>query len=100
MDNLEKATIRDRLNKISGIQHVREVTTFDLYRELESGAMQQVNVAIYDDGPAAQLRWSILATSDDGKTATGNSERELDVALAVVHWQNLGPGATPIAPRP
>jgi hypothetical protein len=66
------------------------VTTFECYRETKDGRNQRVEVRVLDAGPeAAKLRYSVYATSEDGKAATGNSAETVELAMALVHWGNL-----------
>jgi len=66
------------------------VQQFMMYRETKSGSTQRVDVDVLDAGEAEANRYSIHARSDDGKTASGNPDKDLGVAIAMVHWGNLG----------
>jgi hypothetical protein len=69
---------------------VYEVHSFEGYRETADGSNQEVNVKILDMGPgAAHLRYSVKATSEDGKVARGNPAGTIDEAIAITHWIEL-----------
>lgn len=80
----------NELRKHAGFFEVYEVTTFQAYRRTKAGGTQDVKIEILDAGPDAdQERYMCIATSDDGKTAAGNSADSIDVAVAIVHWYKL-----------
>jgi hypothetical protein len=66
------------------------VTQYKLYRTRKDGSDQAVTVEVLDAGPGEKNRFHVYARSDDGASATGNPADSLDVALAIVHWGNLG----------
>lgn len=80
------------LQKVAGFFEVYHVTTFTCFRERrDGGGTQEVTVSILDAGPSKpDLRYHVSAKSNDGKSATGNPAERLDVALALVHWGDLG----------
>jgi hypothetical protein len=67
------------------------VASLKCYRRTASGQEQEVTVQIYDAGPDVNpsLRYSVMATSDDGKSATGNPDSTIEMALAHCHWNEL-----------
>ena len=66
------------------------VQRFMMYRETKAGTTQRVDVDVLDAGEGETNRYSIHARADDGKTASGNPDKNLAVAIAMVHWGNLG----------
>lgn len=65
--------------------------SFECIRNLGTGEMQTVEVTILDAGPDGdpQLRYRCVATTQDGKMATGNPADSIDMAVMIVHWQEL-----------
>ncbi|MEJ7872261.1 MAG: hypothetical protein WKF67_08365 [Rubrobacteraceae bacterium] len=80
-----------RLTNLAGIFEVSEVHTFQCYRNRKDGSIQEVEVKIMDAGPDANAgtRYSVVATSEDGKAASGNSPESVQTALAILHWYDL-----------
>jgi hypothetical protein len=66
------------------------VQQFIMYRETKSGSTQRVDVDVLDAGEGEANRFSIHARAEDGKTASGNPDKTLAVAITLVHWGNLG----------
>lgn len=85
MEDLE--SIITQIQKASGLTEVARVTTFEGYHETAG----KVEIRVRDRGVPGPHRYSVFAQSVDfpGKTATGNSEAELDTAIATAHWFNL-----------
>jgi hypothetical protein len=79
------------LSNIPGVSEVYHVTEFQVYREAKDGHIQTVSVKILDAGPDTEhgLRYHCYATTDDGKSATGNPDKTIEVTLALVHWGDL-----------
>jgi hypothetical protein len=80
-----------RLKNHADIFEAYEVRTFQCYRHSQDGSVQEVEVKIMDAGPDvdAGVRYSVVATSEDGKTASGNSAESIQTALAILHWYEL-----------
>lgn len=77
------------IKKVTGIFEVHHKTVFECYRKTKSGGTQEVTVEISDMGEdEGTRRYSCVATSE-GKVAKGNAERSVELALSVVHWQDL-----------
>ena len=75
------------LNIFSGIYHL---TTFQCDRTAKNGNIQEVTVEILDAGPNhSGSRYFVSAISKDGKIASGNSMKDLDTAIKLVHWGDL-----------
>ena len=66
------------------------VQRFLLYRKTKSGETQRVDIEVLDAGEEQANRFSIHAHTQDGKTASGNPNKSLSAAIALVHWGNLG----------
>jgi hypothetical protein len=77
--------------KFHGIFEVYHRTSFQGYRTAKNGESQKVEVDIFDAGPNVNsiLRYHCVATTEDGKRATGNAAESVDIALAIVHWGDL-----------
>jgi hypothetical protein len=66
------------------------VSEYVLHREKKGGATQTVTVKVFDGGPERRdLRYHAEAHGDDGTFATGNAAESVDLALAIVHWDEL-----------
>ena len=92
MTETESAEIFARIGKVEGAFEVRRVVeTFVFHRETAAG-VQDVTVQVFDAGENANpmLGYSVFATANDGRTATGNPDRSIDLALRMVHWHDLG----------
>ncbi|MBA7630160.1 hypothetical protein ES703_37673 [subsurface metagenome] len=89
--SMNEAEIIKKLKEVAGFFEVyHKKTSFEGSRTAKNGAAQKVVVDILDSGPeAGDLRYACVATSEDGKTATGNEGPSIDVVLATVHWQEL-----------
>lgn len=77
-----------RITTASGLSEVRQVTTYE--GELEG--VGRVEVTVSDRGVGEHSRFSVFARTldlDVEKTAAGNSDAELDVAISGVHWDDL-----------
>ena len=67
--------------------HHRSGTNFLVY----TTEGKPISVTILDAGPKRpQLRYSVKATTEDGRRATGNPAESIDLALDIVHWQDVG----------
>ena len=87
---MNEVEIMKRLKEVAGFFEIYHKTSFTGYRNTGSGKTQEVSVDILDAGPeAGDSRYSCCATSDDGKTASGNPGASIDLVLATVHWYNL-----------
>jgi len=73
----------------SGAQEISHVTTFKAWRKNKLGEDLLVTIEVRDYGRATPLRYVIVATDEVGRTATGNGDERLDVALLGVHWHDL-----------
>jgi hypothetical protein len=80
--------IIEQLKKAGSFVEVHRLYHFRCHRE--SAGTHTVDVEITDMGESnPNARYSVIATQDDGKTASGNSGRTIQEALAMVHWFNL-----------
>jgi hypothetical protein len=69
---------------------VYEVTTYKGFREPQGGGVQEVTVEVWDRGPDfGELRFSVKATDDEERLATGNPGSTLENAIMNVHWFDL-----------
>ncbi len=63
---------------------------FYCWRKRTDGADQQITVRVLEAGEDSGLpRYRVIAESEDGKHASGNSHDDVRVALAFVHWHTL-----------
>lgn len=86
----DPADVINLLKQHAGFFEVYQEVSFEAYRHAENGEVQKVNVKILDAGPGAgQERYMCIATSEDGKVASGNPSDHIDVALLIVHWHEL-----------
>lgn len=68
----------------------RRVTVVRITRTNELTLEQrEVWVDVEDYGPQSPVRWRVTANDRQGRIATGNGADKLDVALAIVHWEQL-----------
>ena len=77
------------LKHVPRLFEAAHVTTFKCYRKSADGRTQEVTVEILDRGLGDSPRYSCVARSDDGKTASGNSADRIDVVLHTLHWGDL-----------
>lgn len=79
------------LKQEAGFSEVYHKTGFHCVRKDKGGKEQEVEVDILDAGPDVNptFRYSCIAKSKDGKTATGNPDSSIPVVLMHVNWDNL-----------
>ncbi len=77
------------LKKVAGIFEAYHATSFKCYRNKKAGGVQEVLVEILDAGSDNSQRYHCTATTDDGRSATGNPAPSIDVVLATLHWGDL-----------
>lgn len=76
------------------------VQAFDIYHVVErfefmrhrptGGDYQKVTLEVFDMGPEKEsIRYSCRAISEEGREAHGNPAESIDVALSIVHWDDL-----------
>lgn len=85
-------TVIAKLKKVADFSELYQRTTFEGCRKGKDGTPQEVEVSIFDAGSNVALpenRYYCEARSEDGKTATGNTASSIDMALHVVHWDEL-----------
>jgi hypothetical protein len=66
-----------------------QVTRFIGFRTGRDGKLQKVTIEIFDAGESTTLRFHCVARTEDGRMATGNPEKTVDVAIDCVHWSEL-----------
>ena len=79
--------IRRALSESIGLEEVRDVVTFKAYR-----GDDRVTVEIQDRGPDWHLpesRYVCVATTEDGRVATGNGGGTPTDAILTTHWEKL-----------
>lgn len=82
--------ILNLLKEATGASEAYQVTEYVVCRETRGGGMEEVRIEVRDGGPAmGNLRFSVIAKSEDGRTATGNPAGSLETVLATVHWYDL-----------
>lgn len=81
---------RTFLEQLPGLQAAYIVHTFRCWRDTKDGGAEEVTVSILDRGPEARAsRYTCEVTTADGRRASGNANDNVQVAIAVVHWENL-----------
>jgi hypothetical protein len=88
--------------KFTGVFEVHQkVASFKCYRKTSDGSDQEVVVEVFDSGPEDRpsIRYHVVATSEEGRSATCNGCESIDVALMTVHWNELDPPEQP-TPKP
>jgi hypothetical protein len=69
-----------------------ELTEYECLRNAKSGAVQKVQVRIYDAGPNrshAAVRYAAEAVSEDGKRTSRHSGPSGRIVLATLNWSEL-----------
>ncbi len=85
VDPREQAQRLDEITKASGVDELAEVTVYKGYRNKVG-----VTIEVLDSGPAdPSYRYTVVATDERGRTATGNPGAQLSDVLREVHWQEL-----------
>ena len=87
---MNEEDVMKKLKKDAGFFEIYHKTSFWGYRRNANREEQEVSVDILDMGEGAgDSRYSCVATTNDGKIATGNLAPSIDVAISIVHWQDL-----------
>lgn len=63
--------------------------TFGFVRTSEKRSEHIVTVEVHERVSGPGPRFSVVATDEDGRQASGNSGDKLNVVLATVHWEDL-----------
>jgi hypothetical protein len=66
-----------------------QVSTFRMYRKPKGGEVQKLTVEVWDAGPQEPSRYHVIATTEDGREASGNPGSTIQEAIAFVHWSDL-----------
>jgi hypothetical protein len=97
VDKEEESTMVDlvwesfvELKNASGCSELASVQHFRGERRRNDGAVQEVEIKVFDGGVNSPVRWSIVATDEDGREVTGNPSADLTDAITTVHWAELG----------
>jgi len=84
---MDSKEIRRLLKSFGGMDQVTEIRWFHGYRKKNNGETEDITVKILDMGPDdPNVRYTCIATSESGITATGNECSTLEETIAVVHW--------------
>ena len=87
---MDPRDVMPELKKVANFFEVYHTTSFSGYRNRKDGGVQKVLVEIQDAGPVAgEMRYSCVATSEDGRQASGNPGPSIDLVLGTVHWWDL-----------
>ena len=90
MNEANEADVMKQLKKYARFFEIYHKTSFCGYRRKANGEEQEVSVDIRDRGSeAGNSRYSCVATTNDGKMATGNSASSIEEAISFVHWWEL-----------
>jgi hypothetical protein len=87
---MNEEDVMKQLKKEARFFEIYHKTSFLGYRKNAKGEDQEVAVDILDMGSGTgDSRYSCIATTKDGKMATGNPASSIDVAISIVHWYDL-----------
>ena len=77
--------------KLHDLKQVDSAYVTELHgrRHRKDGTDMAVIVKIRDYGADSPSRYYCVAEDEDGRIATGNPEKSIDTALALVHWSEL-----------
>ncbi len=65
-------------------------TVFKGNRIDNEGKNLDVTIEIWDAGESSHIpRYNVIARDETGRIATGNGDNDLEVAIDIVHWQDL-----------
>jgi uncharacterized protein YajQ (UPF0234 family) len=84
--------IQDLLESaVSNVRSIEFRYSFRCRRTRNDGTEQEVTIHVLDTGsPGNGDRYSCVAEFDDGKIATGKPDDDLQVAISLVRWDELG----------
>ena len=71
---------------LHGAQHVQH---FEAYAQRRDGKEVKIVIEVRDSGPSLPMRYMCVARTEDGKTASGNSQPSVESAIGSVHWGQL-----------
>lgn len=89
---IEICDLLPQIKKLTGaFEAYYRIASFKCYRYSKGGKVQEVVIDLYDAGPSVSpsLRYSVEVNSDDGRSATGNPDSSIELALDHVHWHEL-----------
>lgn len=84
---MNEADVIEQLKK-QGLFDIEHKTSFVGYRTDKNGQSQKLQIDIFDSY-SGDHRYSCVATTNDGKIATGNPAPYTDLAISNVHWWEL-----------
>ena len=80
----------NKLKTAGNIFEIYHITSFRGLRRTKEDNDQKVIVNILDMGEAAGgLRYFCEVRAENGKVITGNPASDVDIAIDLVHWQEL-----------
>jgi len=88
---MDGEALYNKIKSHSGSFGLEEVVkTYRAYRGNEKGETKHVTVEVLFDADAEfGQRWSVVATDEDGRIASGNPGSTAETALALVQWHEL-----------
>jgi hypothetical protein len=91
MNDSEMLATFELLKKYANLHEIYEVTTLRGIRPSREGdGEREVTLEIHDRGMAAgSLRYTVIATDEEGHTATGDPDGSIRMAMMHVHWYDL-----------
>jgi hypothetical protein len=87
---METAELLTQIKEAARLSEAFRVTTVRGYRTDAQGRLWEITVEIRDRGEPSAARYYVIATDDEGRTATGSPAESLPAALAKVPWSELG----------
>ena len=89
MDAAEALRQLKRIPELHEVCHKETKEIFECSRERSDGSTHKVTIELFDAGPELpDSRYRAVATSEDGKQATGNAA-PLEVVFLTLHWGDL-----------
>jgi hypothetical protein len=91
---MTNSTTIDALNSLTGFSNAAQVTYFECTRRKRDGSSHEIIVEVHDHGEKAprDTRYGVFARDkfDPSKRASSNGGANIQTAIAVAHWGDLG----------
>ncbi len=89
---MDNPKIMQFLKEKAKVEEIYRVFNFRGHRSDKEGNLETIDIEIRDAGPNIEpqkLRYSCTAISSSGKTATGNSNDNIESVIEHMSWNNL-----------